>query len=199
MQAKKSIQCGIINRKTSPKPLDNGLTHHWDGTRQTCHHCGTPKRHLTPRKHVTQKCSHNHEEDEDDAYAPHSTPWMTIAAVVKPPKHVDVNHQKEHTCTVGVKSAQKPSTFHIHHHKGDGKKSVIHMIIVMHCQQDSSQNLHNETKKRKTTKSPKGIQIAWAWINCEMVVKTTGYQLFVWIVVIAFEMYAVRRCFKHLE
>eukprot|EP01023_Acetabularia_acetabulum_P067735 TRINITY_DN941_c0_g1_i10.p1 TRINITY_DN941_c0_g1~~TRINITY_DN941_c0_g1_i10.p1 ORF type:complete len:136 (+),score=8.82 TRINITY_DN941_c0_g1_i10:590-997(+) len=120
MQAKKSSQCGIINRN--------------------------PKRH----------------EDE------------------KPPKHVDVNHQKEHTSTVGVNIAQKPSTFHIHHHKFNGKKSVIHMIIVMHCQQDSSQNLHHETKKRKTTKSPKGIQIAWAWIRYEMVVKTR----YEWLVVV---------------
>eukprot|EP01025_Chloroclados_australasicus_P065276 TRINITY_DN88_c0_g1_i8.p5 TRINITY_DN88_c0_g1~~TRINITY_DN88_c0_g1_i8.p5 ORF type:complete len:107 (+),score=4.06 TRINITY_DN88_c0_g1_i8:276-596(+) len=105
---------------------------------------------------------------------------MTLAAVVKPPKHVDVHHQKEHTSTVGVNIAQKPSTFHIHHHKFNGKKSVIHMIIVMHCQQDSSQHLHNETKKRKTTKSPKGIQIAWAWIRYEMVVQTR----YEWLVVV---------------
>jgi hypothetical protein len=60
VKAIETVQGRVIYRKASPKPTNNTSSNHGKSTCLTSNYGSSPKRHLSPRQYVTNKCSLDH-------------------------------------------------------------------------------------------------------------------------------------------
>lgn len=72
--------------------------------------------HLTPRKHVANESSNDHQQEEDDPRASHPLPWPTVAAIIQASEHVKIHHSKEEGSTIGMTVPDQPTLLHVSHH-----------------------------------------------------------------------------------
>lgn len=131
----------------------------------------------TPRKNVPNKSSLNHYQQNNNTYKPHKFTRTCIASVIQSTKQMHINYNKEKRCTICMQITQKPSIGHITHLMLDTMKCLIYMSSVMHSQENSGQNLQNQTLTCLNSPIIITIQVRGSRITNQMVLNYSQHGL----------------------
>lgn len=178
MKTVKTIKSRIIHTETTPLPTNNSCSNNWKSTCQACNNGSPPLTHLTPRLHISNKCSLNHNLQNYNSNQPHKFTRLCIASVVQTTEKMQVYNNKKLTPTIRMLITQKPSIRYITHQVLYAMKSQIHVRCVMHCQKHTSQNLQNLTKPCLNTPVIIPIQIRRCRIGYLMILNNFLHGLF---------------------
>lgn len=141
VKTKEPIQCRIIYTKASPLPTYNTSSNNGQSTSLTCNNGSSPKRHLTPRLHITNKSCQNHNQQNYNSKQPYKFTRLCITGVVQTTEKMHINYNKKQTPSVCMQITQLPTIRYITHLVLYTMKCLIYMSCIMHCQKNTSPNL----------------------------------------------------------
>lgn len=165
----KTVQSRIIYTKPSPQPSYNTSTNNGQRTPQTSNYSPSPKRHLSPRQYVSDKCSLNHYQQNNNTNQPNKFTGLCVTCVVQATEKVHINNDEEKRPSIRVQISKQPPVRHVTHQMLYAMKSQINMRCIMHRQKNSSPNLQNKSQSSQHTPIVISIQIGGCRISLSLI------------------------------
>jgi hypothetical protein len=171
VETKETIQGRVIDAEATPLPSNNTGSNDRQSTCQTCNNSPSPKRHLTPRQHVTNKSSLNHDLQNDNSNQPYKFTRLCITCIIQTTEKMHINNNKKQAPSICMQITQLPTIGYITHQVLNTMKCLIDMSSIMHCQENTSPNLQNKTQSSQNTPIIISIQIRRCWITNQMILR----------------------------
>ena len=165
----KTVQCRIIDCKTSPKPSNNACSNKRLRTCQTSNYSSSPLTHLTPRQYIPNKRCQNHYQQNNNTNQPNKFTRLCITCIVQTTELVSIHHNEKQRSSICMQITQKPSIRNITHQMLNTLKCLINMCGIMHCLENSCQNLQNQTQTCLNSPIVISIQIRGSRITNQMI------------------------------
>ena len=146
MKRKEAVLSWIIDGESTPQPPDNPCSDNGLSTPQASNYSSTPKGHLTPWLHISNKSGLNHNLQNNNSNQPYKFTGLSVTCVIQPAEKMHINYNKKQRPSVCMQITQGPSIRHVTHQMLNTMKCHINMWCIMHCLKNTSPNLQNKSQ-----------------------------------------------------
>lgn len=105
MDSKEAVKSRVVHREAAPDPVDEGMSKERKGGKEVSDDGSAPEAHLSPRKHIADKCGKDREEEEEDAEEPSPVSRRGIGGVVECAEEVKVDKDEKEGGAIEVSIA----------------------------------------------------------------------------------------------
>ena len=159
VEREEAVQRSITDRWCTLQPDFDLLTDQWNSTDQVCDNGRAVQRHLTPWENVAHEGCTHHEKVDDNTEDPADLTRSFVRSVIEAAEHVDVHREEEHGSAVRVDVTDQPAIFDVTHNALNARKRHVDVWNVVHCENDTGDDLCDEADREDRAKRPPVVQV----------------------------------------